>query len=153
MSYKFCKLQFRSRGHLNSKELNTYKQQIRFFKIFFWLFLFLHRVINAGKSTHNEDQASCEVLMVKKKIGTTNSTPNRNSSSKRRSSLPNGEGLQLKENSVSLSIFSVIQQYNWCNIAMKYTTRGHCYSASSSILFFSPYYKSGMMKLNKVIIA
>ncbi|XP_058045716.1 protein phosphatase 1H isoform X1 [Ahaetulla prasina] len=61
-------------------------------------------VINAGKSTHNEDQASCEVLTVKKKIGTTNSTPNRNSSSKRRSSLPNGEGLQLKENSESDSI-------------------------------------------------
>ncbi|XP_070611718.1 protein phosphatase 1H isoform X2 [Erythrolamprus reginae] len=56
-------------------------------------------VINAGKSTHNEDQASCEVLTVKKKIGTINSTPNRNSSIKRRSSLPNGEGFQLKENS------------------------------------------------------
>ncbi|KAF7246539.1 Protein phosphatase 1H [Varanus komodoensis] len=59
------------------------------------------RVINAGKSTHNEDQASCEVLTVKKKAGGTNSTPNKNSSTKRRSSLPNGEGLQLKENSES----------------------------------------------------
>ncbi|XP_061495840.1 protein phosphatase 1H isoform X4 [Rhineura floridana] len=58
-------------------------------------------VINAGKSTHNEDQASCEVLSVKKKTGGTNSTPNKNSSTKRRSSLPNGEGLQLKENSES----------------------------------------------------
>ncbi|XP_034791416.1 protein phosphatase 1H isoform X3 [Pan paniscus] len=58
------------------------------------------RVINAGKSTHNEDQASCEVLTVKKKAGAMTSTPNRNSS-KRRSSLPNGEGLQLKENSES----------------------------------------------------
>ncbi|XP_064140009.1 protein phosphatase 1H isoform X2 [Loxodonta africana] len=57
-------------------------------------------VINAGKSTHNEDQASCEVLTVKKKAGAIISTPNRNSS-KRRSSLPNGEGLQLKENSES----------------------------------------------------
>ncbi|ELW61970.1 Protein phosphatase 1H [Tupaia chinensis] len=57
------------------------------------------RVINAGKSTHNEDQASCEVLTVKKKAGAITSTPNRNS--KRRSSLPNGEGLQLKENSES----------------------------------------------------
>ncbi|XP_037703469.1 protein phosphatase 1H isoform X2 [Choloepus didactylus] len=57
-------------------------------------------VINAGKSTHNEDQASCEVLAVKKKAGAVASTPNRNSS-KRRSSLPNGEGLQLKENSES----------------------------------------------------
>ncbi|KAJ6653643.1 hypothetical protein lerEdw1_009019, partial [Lerista edwardsae] len=56
-------------------------------------------VINAGKSTHNEDQASCEVLSVKKKPGGTNSTPNKNSSTKRRSSLPNGEGLQLRENS------------------------------------------------------
>ncbi|XP_059040735.1 protein phosphatase 1H isoform X3 [Mustela lutreola] len=55
-------------------------------------------VINAGKSTHNEDQASCEVLTVKKKAGAITSTPNRNSA-KRRSSLPNGEGLQLKENS------------------------------------------------------
>ncbi|XP_023620002.1 protein phosphatase 1H [Myotis lucifugus] len=54
-------------------------------------------VINAGKSTHNEDQASCEVLTVKKKAGAIASTPNRNST-KRRSSLPNGEGLQLKEN-------------------------------------------------------
>ena len=54
-------------------------------------------VINAGKSTHNEDQASCEVLFVKKKTGGANSTPNKNS--KRRSSLPNGEGLQLKDNS------------------------------------------------------
>ncbi|XP_039426458.1 protein phosphatase 1H isoform X2 [Corvus cornix cornix] len=56
-------------------------------------------VINAGKSTHNEDQASCEVLFVKKKAGGSNSTPNKNSSTKRRSSLPNGEGLQLKDNS------------------------------------------------------
>ncbi|XP_028913264.1 protein phosphatase 1H [Ornithorhynchus anatinus] len=55
-------------------------------------------VINAGKSTHNEDQASCEVLFVKKKTGVT-FTPSKNSSVKRRSSLPNGEGLQLKENS------------------------------------------------------
>uniref|UniRef100_A0A8C2TZK7 Protein phosphatase, Mg2+/Mn2+ dependent 1H n=1 Tax=Coturnix japonica TaxID=93934 RepID=A0A8C2TZK7_COTJA len=54
-------------------------------------------VINAGKSTHNEDQASCEVLFVKKKTGGANSTPNKNS--KRRSSLPNGEGLQLKDSS------------------------------------------------------
>nr|XP_006130276.1 protein phosphatase 1H isoform X2 [Pelodiscus sinensis] len=57
------------------------------------------RVINAGKSTHNEDQASCEVLFVKKKTGGTISTPNKNTSTKRRSSLPNGEGLQLKDNS------------------------------------------------------
>lgn len=60
---------------------------------------FFSRVINAGKSTHNEDQASCEVLTVKKKAGAFSSTPGRNTT-KRRSSLPNGEGLQLKENSV-----------------------------------------------------
>ncbi|OCT87574.1 protein phosphatase 1H [Xenopus laevis] len=54
-------------------------------------------VINAGKSTHNEDQASCEVVFVKKKAGV-QSTPNKNSSSKRRSSLSNAEGLQLKDN-------------------------------------------------------
>ncbi|KAJ1163366.1 hypothetical protein NDU88_003825, partial [Pleurodeles waltl] len=53
-------------------------------------------VINAGKSTHNEDQASCEVMFVKKKCGVV-ATPNKSSSTKRRSSLPNGEGLQLKE--------------------------------------------------------
>ncbi|KAG9490469.1 protein phosphatase 1H [Eleutherodactylus coqui] len=53
-------------------------------------------VINAGKSTHNEDQASCEVMFVKKKAGV-QYTPNKTSSIKRRSSLPNGEGLQLKE--------------------------------------------------------
>ncbi|XP_043944225.1 protein phosphatase 1H [Protopterus annectens] len=54
-------------------------------------------VINAGKSTHNEDQACCDVLTVKKKAGAP-STPSKNPV-KRRSSLPNGEGLQLKENS------------------------------------------------------
>ncbi|KAJ7411469.1 protein phosphatase 1H [Pitangus sulphuratus] len=65
------------------------------------LHLLKEGVINAGKSTHNEDQASCEVLFVKKKAGGSNSTPNKNSSMKRRSSLPNGEGLQLKDNSDS----------------------------------------------------
>ena len=71
------------------------------------LVLFFLRVINAGKSTHNEDQASCEVLFVKKKAGGANSTPNKNSSTKRRSSLPNGEGLQLKDNSVSRLLYLV----------------------------------------------
>ncbi|KAG2459987.1 PPM1H phosphatase, partial [Polypterus senegalus] len=60
----------------------------------------LIRVINAGKSSLNEDQACCEVVTIKKKTGAT-STPNKNSVLKRRSSLPNGEGLQLKENSDS----------------------------------------------------
>ncbi|XP_069485944.1 protein phosphatase 1H [Ambystoma mexicanum] len=53
-------------------------------------------VINAGKSTHNEDQACCEVMFVKKKSGAV-ATPSKNSSTRRRSSLPNGEGHQLKE--------------------------------------------------------
>ncbi|XP_066580356.1 protein phosphatase 1H [Amia ocellicauda] len=57
-------------------------------------------VINAGKSTLNEDQACCEVLVVKKKPGVS-STPIKNATLKRRSSLPNGEGLQLKENTDS----------------------------------------------------
>lgn len=69
---------------------------------------FFYRVINAGKSTHNEDQASCEVLTVKKKAGAITSTPNRNST-KRRSSLPNGEGLQLKENSVRPSFIPALR--------------------------------------------
>uniref|UniRef100_G1Q8M9 Protein phosphatase, Mg2+/Mn2+ dependent 1H n=1 Tax=Myotis lucifugus TaxID=59463 RepID=G1Q8M9_MYOLU len=71
--------------------------------------LFWARVINAGKSTHNEDQASCEVLTVKKKAGAIASTPNRNST-KRRSSLPNGEGLQLKENA---QLENVPEKYLW----------------------------------------
>ncbi|XP_030282110.1 protein phosphatase 1H [Sparus aurata] len=53
-------------------------------------------VINAGKSTLNEDQACCEVLVVKRRP-TGNSTPNRTPTTRRRSSLPNGEGLGLRE--------------------------------------------------------
>ncbi|XP_027007362.2 protein phosphatase 1H-like [Tachysurus fulvidraco] len=53
-------------------------------------------VINAGKSAVNEDQACCEVLMVKKRP-TGSSTPCK--PSKRRSSLPNGEGHSLAESS------------------------------------------------------
>lgn len=60
----------------------------------------LSRVINAGKSTLNEDQACCEVLVVKRRSAGT-STPNRTPMSRRRSSLPNGEGLGLRENLVS----------------------------------------------------
>ncbi|XP_069760299.1 protein phosphatase 1H isoform X2 [Narcine bancroftii] len=55
-------------------------------------------VINAGKSTHNEDQGSCQVVTVKKKTSAP-ITPSKNSAVKRRSSLPNGEGLQSKDNS------------------------------------------------------
>ncbi|XP_022062208.1 protein phosphatase 1H [Acanthochromis polyacanthus] len=54
-------------------------------------------VINAGKSTLNEDQACCEVLVVKRRP-TGSSTPNRTTMDRRRSSLPNGEGLGLREN-------------------------------------------------------
>ncbi|KAJ3596928.1 hypothetical protein NHX12_003328, partial [Muraenolepis orangiensis] len=59
-------------------------------------------VINAGKSSLNEDQACCQVLTVKPKPpasggsssgGGGNQTP----TSRRRSSLPNGEGLGLRE--------------------------------------------------------
>ncbi|XP_061577106.1 protein phosphatase 1H [Cololabis saira] len=51
-------------------------------------------VINAGKSTLNEDQACCEVLVIKRRPSET-STPNRTPSARRRSSLPNGEGPSL----------------------------------------------------------
>ncbi|XP_069760298.1 protein phosphatase 1H isoform X1 [Narcine bancroftii] len=60
-------------------------------------------VINAGKSTHNEDQGSCQVVTVKKKTSAP-ITPSKNSAVKRRSSLPNGEGLQSKDNSESEGI-------------------------------------------------
>lgn len=53
-------------------------------------------VINAGKSHLNEDQACCEVVMVKKRpVGS--SIPNRTPTTRRRSSLPNGEGLGLRD--------------------------------------------------------
>lgn len=60
----------------------------------------LCRVINAGKSTLNEDQACCEVLVVKRRPAGA-STPNRTPLTRRRSSLPNGEGLGLRENLAS----------------------------------------------------
>ncbi|XP_075998021.1 protein phosphatase 1H isoform X2 [Genypterus blacodes] len=54
-------------------------------------------VINAGKSTLNEDQACCEVMMIRRR-SPGSSTPNRTPMSSRRSSLPNGEGLCPREN-------------------------------------------------------
>ncbi|XP_035384402.1 protein phosphatase 1H-like [Electrophorus electricus] len=54
-------------------------------------------VINAGKSALNEDQACCEVLTVKRRPGAS-STPSK-ATAKRRSSLPNGEGLARRESS------------------------------------------------------
>lgn len=56
------------------------------------------RVINAGKSAVNEDQACCELMVVMKRP-TGSSTPCK--PSKRRSSLPNGEGHSFAESSVS----------------------------------------------------
>uniref|UniRef100_A0A3Q3G800 Protein phosphatase, Mg2+/Mn2+ dependent, 1H n=1 Tax=Labrus bergylta TaxID=56723 RepID=A0A3Q3G800_9LABR len=53
-------------------------------------------VINAGKSTLNEDQACCEVLVVKRRPAG-NSTPNRTPTDRRRSSLPNGDGLNIRD--------------------------------------------------------
>lgn len=60
----------------------------------------LSRVINAGKSTLNEDQACCEVLVLKRRPAGS-SAPNRTPMTRRRSSLPNGEGLGLRECLVS----------------------------------------------------
>ncbi|RXN30201.1 zinc finger BED domain-containing 4 [Labeo rohita] len=49
-------------------------------------------VINAGKSALNEDQACCEVVLVKKRpIGSL--TPRKLATSRRRSSLPNSDGM------------------------------------------------------------
>lgn len=66
------------------------------------LSLSLFRVINAGKSTLNEDQACCDVLMIKRRPPGS-STPNRTSMTSRRSSLPNGEGLGVQMSQVSPS--------------------------------------------------
>lgn len=52
-------------------------------------------VINAGKSTLNEDQACCEVLVVKRRPA--GNSGSRTPMTRRRSSLPNGEGLGLRE--------------------------------------------------------
>lgn len=69
------------------------------------------RVINAGKSAVNEDQACCEVLVVKKRL-TGSSTPSK--TSKRRSSLPNGEGHSLAESSVSAVLPFIISLFEVC---------------------------------------
>lgn len=58
------------------------------------------RVINAGKSALNEDQARCEVLVIKKKPGG-NSASSQIPMTRRRSSLPNGEGFDLLGSVVS----------------------------------------------------
>ncbi|XP_043093738.1 protein phosphatase 1H-like isoform X2 [Puntigrus tetrazona] len=54
-------------------------------------------VINAGKSALNEDQACCEVVLVKKKpIGSL--TPRKLAASRRRSSILNSDGVGMLEN-------------------------------------------------------
>ncbi len=78
---------------------------------------FLSRVINAGKSTLNEDQACCEVLVVKRRPAGS-STPNRTSMTRRRSSLPNGEGLGLRE--------CLVSQTNGFAFVMKYSPFPPC---------------------------
>ncbi|XP_028814159.1 protein phosphatase 1H [Denticeps clupeoides] len=57
-------------------------------------------VINAGKSTLNEDQACCHVMTLHRRPRAP-STPSRTPSSRRRSSLPNGEGLGPRESAES----------------------------------------------------
>lgn len=64
--------------------------------MYFVIMYVFFRVINAGKSAVNEDQACCEVMVVRKRP-TGSSTPCK--PSKRRSSLPNGEGHSLAESS------------------------------------------------------
>ncbi|XP_061780852.1 protein phosphatase 1H-like [Nerophis lumbriciformis] len=54
-------------------------------------------VINAGKSTLNEDQACCEVLAVKRRPPGSSPASSWGNVARRRSSLPNGEGLGLRE--------------------------------------------------------
>lgn len=56
------------------------------------------RVINAGKSALNEDQACCEVVVARRRPMSycPPSTPSKTPTAKRRNSLPNGEGLGLR---------------------------------------------------------
>ncbi|XP_043093741.1 protein phosphatase 1H-like [Puntigrus tetrazona] len=60
-------------------------------------------VINAGKSALNEDQACCEVVLVKKKpIGSL--TPRKLAASRRRSSILNSDGVGMLENNNTTGI-------------------------------------------------
>ncbi|XP_061678356.1 protein phosphatase 1H isoform X2 [Syngnathoides biaculeatus] len=54
-------------------------------------------VINAGKSTLNEDQACCDVLVVKRRPPGSAAASTWGPMARRRSSLPNGGGLGLRE--------------------------------------------------------
>lgn len=69
----------------------------------FYIIVNLHvscscRVINAGKSALNEDQACCEVVVARRRPMSycPPSTPSKTPTAKRRNSLPNGEGLGLR---------------------------------------------------------
>ncbi|XP_077567175.1 protein phosphatase 1H isoform X1 [Stigmatopora nigra] len=55
-------------------------------------------VINAGKSTLNEDQACCDVILVKRKWPPSGAMSNWGLKARRRSSFPNGEVMGLREN-------------------------------------------------------
>lgn len=56
------------------------------------------RVINAGKSALNEDQACCEVVVVRRRPISycPPPTPSKTPTAMRRNSLPNGEGPGLR---------------------------------------------------------
>ncbi|XP_051911294.1 protein phosphatase 1H-like [Hippocampus zosterae] len=56
-------------------------------------------VINAGKSALNEDQACCEVVVVRRRPISyfPPPTPSKTPTAKRRNSLPNGDGLRLEQ--------------------------------------------------------
>lgn len=116
------------------------------------------RVINAGKSALNEDQACCEVLVIKRKPGG-NPTSSQIPMTRRRSSLPNGEGFDLLGSLVSERTFinlmwqhlfemiledfpSMFPQYCWerscvrCSFWTQWAFRAansHCYSHWYSI--------------------
>jgi len=66
--------------------------------VYIGLYSFVSRVINAGKSALNEDQACCEVVVARRRPMSycPPSTSSKTSTAKRRTSLPNGEGLGLR---------------------------------------------------------
>lgn len=99
-----------------------------------WTVWFCFRVINAGKSALNEDQACCEVVVARRRPMSycPPSTPSRTPSAKRRNSLPNGEGVGLrldysKLGEVHPSDWAVKMQYKnieIINFEPKNTTNG-----------------------------
>lgn len=92
------------------------------------------RVINAGKSALNEDQACCEVVVARRRPMSycPPSTPSKTPTAKRRNSLPNGEGLGLRmEHGMLGEVIST-----WCVSYMNAVWRhpGQCESQRSSSL-------------------